>query len=96
MLQGLRHRIPCCSRCCVGIAPACFVTVPLHARAKQGGEPLSWFPQGHARMRVCVPVAPQARAVGLPPDTPLVQVISEDPATQQQARKGANPLQQAR
>jgi len=43
-----------------------------------------------------VDVPTLARAVGLPPDTPLVQVISEDPATQQQARKGANPLQQAR
>lgn len=34
--------------------------------------------------------------MGLPADTPLIQVISEDPATQQQLSKGASPMKQAR
>ena len=37
----------------------------------------------------------QARACGLPPDTPLLQAISEDPATAQQMKR-LSPLEERR
>ncbi len=38
---------------------------------------------------------PQARACGLPPDTPMVQVISDDPSTVQQMKR-ESPLEECR
>ena len=37
----------------------------------------------------------QARACGLPPDTPLIQAISDDPATAQQMKR-QSPLEERR
>ncbi|KAL6755448.1 SURF1 family-domain-containing protein [Haematococcus lacustris] len=42
-----------------------------------------------------VEVPALARVVGLPPDTPLVQAISEDPDTLQSVAKDANPMKLA-